>query len=86
MLRPGGRLVVIDLAPHDRAELRRGHAHRWMGFDDDELRGFFEHSGLVAEAPQRLDGGALVVCQWLGQRPANDVRQSQASDPAASRR
>ncbi len=90
VLRPGGRLVVVDLAPHDRAELRRDHAHRWMGFDDDELGGFFERGGLVAEAPQRLDGGALVVCQWLGRRPANDAQKSQAPGPgagqAASRR
>ena len=82
VLRPGGRLVVVDLAPHDRAELRRDHAHRWMGFADAELSGFFEHGGLVAEAPQRFDGGALVVCQWLGQRPANDARQPQASQAA----
>ena len=53
-----------------------------MGFDDDELSGFFEHGGLVAEAPQHLDGGALTVCQWLGRRPANDARQS-LSSPAA---
>ena len=79
VLRPGGRLVVVDLAPHDRAGLRRDRGHRWMGFADHELRGLFEHGGLVAEAPQRLDGGPLAVCLWLAKRPANDARQSQAA-------
>ncbi len=86
VLRPGGRLVIVDLAPHDRDELRQQHAHRWMGFEDGELGKFLEHGGLVAEAPQRLDGGPLAVCLWLGKRPANDARHSlssQATDQAA---
>jgi ArsR family transcriptional regulator len=86
VLRPGGRLVVVDLAPHDRDALRQQHAHRWMGFEDGELGKFLEHGGLVAEAPQRLDGGPLAVCLWLGKRPTNDARHSlspQATDQAA---
>ncbi len=79
VLRPGGRLVVVDLAPHDRDALRQQHAHRWMGFEDGELGKFLEHGGLVAEAPQRLDGGPLAVCLWLGKRPANDARHSLSS-------
>ncbi len=86
VLRPGGRLVIVDLAPHDRDALRQQHAHRWMGFEDGTLGKFLEHGGLVAEAPQRLDGGPLAVCLWLGKRPANDARHSlpdQAADQAA---
>ncbi len=87
VLRLGGRLVIVDLAPHDRDELRQQHAHRWMGFEDGALGEFLEHGGLVAEAPQRLDGGPLAVCLWLGKRPANDIQHSlssQATDQAAS--
>ena len=32
---PGGRLLVVDLAAHDRADLTRRLAHRWPGFSDD---------------------------------------------------
>ncbi|MGH6913891.1 MAG: ArsR/SmtB family transcription factor, partial [Geminicoccales bacterium] len=37
-LRPGGRLVVVDFAPHELEFLRREHAHRRLGFADAELR------------------------------------------------
>ena len=35
VLRPGGRLIVIDLAQHDRDDLLTRLAHRWPGFTDD---------------------------------------------------
>ena len=39
VLRPGGRLVVVDFAPHRLEFLREQHAHRRLGFADDEMRG-----------------------------------------------
>jgi ArsR family transcriptional regulator len=83
VLRPGGRLVVVDFAPHDRSELRQDRAHRWLGFDDAELRGLLELNGLTAEPPLRLEGGPLAVCLWLGKRPANDSRQSRTAPQVA---
>ena len=37
VLRPGGRLLVVDLAPHDRADLPARLAHRWPGFADEAM-------------------------------------------------
>jgi ubiquinone/menaquinone biosynthesis C-methylase UbiE len=34
VLRPGGRLIVIDLVPHGRDDLIARRAHRWPGFSD----------------------------------------------------
>jgi ArsR family transcriptional regulator len=36
-LAPGGRLIVVDMLPHDRAEYRRAMGHVWQGFDEAEL-------------------------------------------------
>lgn len=37
VLAPGGRLVVVDMQPHDRAEWRHTMAHRHLGFERDSL-------------------------------------------------
>ncbi len=67
-LAPGGRLVVIDFARHGQEFLRRDHAHRRLGFDDDEMRAWLEGAGLVASAPIRLEGAPLTVVLWPASR------------------
>ncbi|HLS68576.1 MAG TPA: metalloregulator ArsR/SmtB family transcription factor [Kiloniellales bacterium] len=75
VLRPGGRLVVVDFLPHEREELRQEHAHRWLGFSDGAMGDFFTEAGLVSEAPRHLTGGELTVALWLGRRAANDIEE-----------
>jgi len=70
-LNPGGRLVVVDFAPHEEEGLRDEHAHRWLGFDDDAVFSWFADAGLEAERPIRLPGDPLTVCIWPAVR--NDV-------------
>ncbi len=72
VLRPGGRLLVVDFAPHQRAELREEFAHRWLGFSDATLATLFAEAGLVGEAPERLEGGPITVCLWSARSAAND--------------
>jgi ubiquinone/menaquinone biosynthesis C-methylase UbiE len=47
-LRPGGRLLVVDMTPHDREEYRHQMGHLWQGFSREELRGWTEAAGLDA--------------------------------------
>lgn len=70
-LNPGGRLVVVDFAPHEEEGLRDEHAHRWLGFDDDAVFSWFADAGLEAQRPIRLPGDPLTVCIWPAVR--NDV-------------
>lgn len=84
VLRPGGRLVVVDFAPHELEFLRRELAHRRLGFADSEMRAWFEQAGLSFEAPVRLPGQPLTVVVWAGRRanagtavhPTANVRRS----------
>lgn len=36
-LKPGGRLVIADMLPHDREEYRQQMGHVWLGFSDDQI-------------------------------------------------
>ena len=64
LLAPDGRLLVVDLARHEREELRKDHAHARLGFSDDEVLSWFRAAGLKGEAVDHLDGGALTVTIW----------------------
>ncbi|QRM56010.1 metalloregulator ArsR/SmtB family transcription factor [Sinorhizobium sp. BG8] len=70
MLRPGGRLVIIDLAPHGLEYLRTEHAHLRLGFPHQTMSEWLKKSGLVLEKtvdlePSIADGGGLTVTIWL---------------------
>jgi ubiquinone/menaquinone biosynthesis C-methylase UbiE len=47
ILKPGGRVVVIDFAPHQLEFLRDELNHRRLGFSDDEVKSWFRTAGLV---------------------------------------
>ncbi len=38
VLKPGGRLLIVDMTPHDREEYRQRMGHVWLGFSDDQMR------------------------------------------------
>jgi ubiquinone/menaquinone biosynthesis C-methylase UbiE len=44
-LRPGGRLLVVDMLPHDREEYRQQMGHVWLGFGEDPLRRMLTNAG-----------------------------------------
>ncbi len=68
VLAPGGRLLIIDFAPHDREELRSQHAHTRLGFEDAQVCGWLAEAGLEARVADRLTGGPLTVTLWIGER------------------
>lgn len=47
VLRPGGRLVILDLRPHDETWVRDKLGDRWFGFSDDQLAAMLAQAGFV---------------------------------------
>lgn len=46
---PGGRVLVADLQRHEQEWVREDIADQWLGFEQAELRGWLESSGLEFE-------------------------------------
>lgn len=69
VLAPGGRLLLVDFAPHDVEALRIEHAHRRLGFEDGEIAAWCRAAGLDVGAPRVLPGDTLTVKLWLATRP-----------------
>ena len=72
VLRPGGRLLVIDFAAHTLEQLRTEHSHHRLGFSDDEIRKCFRSARLKPQATvQHLVGEPLTVCFWQARKAKN---------------
>ncbi len=79
-LKPSGRLLVVDFAPHNEESLRTEHAHRRLGFENHEIVRLLEQSGLAVILLNNLlpseDGqDKLSVTIWLAQdqRVVSDI-------------
>lgn len=65
VLRPGGRLLVVEFAPHNLEILRAEHAHRHLGVSEDDFRKWTEAAGLKVahkhsfNPPNQSDGVAV---------------------------
>ena len=79
VLAPGGQLLVIDFAQHDRAELKEQDAHLRLGFADDAMRGWFGSAGLELDRIERLVGGELTVILWRGVKPRSAEKERRAA-------
>jgi ArsR family transcriptional regulator len=77
VLAPGGTLLIVDFAAHEREELRASDAHIRLGFEDSVMAGWFEAAGLDVDHVEHLEGGELTVTLWRGAK--HDARQRRAA-------
>jgi len=87
VLRPQGRLLVIDFAPHDLEFLREEHAHRRLGFAPEAVTAWLGAAGLdvIAQttlAPERPSDGKIAVSLWLGCDPRIALAEPAAREVA----
>ena len=59
-LKPGGRCVIVDLLPHDRASYRETMGHRHLGFDKESLKTLAHTYGLGMTRWRELVHGSAV--------------------------
>ncbi len=81
LVAPGGKLLIVDFAPHDLESLREEHQHRRLGFSDAEIAGWLVEAGLKADAPVALppDTDGLTVTIWGSTRPAVTASKKSAA-------
>ena len=85
VLRPGGRLVIADFAPHTLEFLREDHQHRRLGFADKEVGQWCKTAGLSLSASRALpptSHSGLTVMVWLAVAPAIPQRRAKTAEAA----
>jgi ArsR family transcriptional regulator len=75
VLAPGGRLLIVDFAPHELEFLREQYAHERLGFGRAQMRQWLEDCGLAVSESRQLPppddaDDKLTVSLWLAARPA----------------
>ncbi|MEL6286116.1 MAG: metalloregulator ArsR/SmtB family transcription factor [Pseudomonadota bacterium] len=74
LLRPGGRLLVVDFAPHALEFLRDDHGHRRLGIRAEAMAAWTAETSLSLSPPRRFDppsgmAEGLSVQIWTADKP-----------------
>jgi ubiquinone/menaquinone biosynthesis C-methylase UbiE len=87
ILKPEGKLLIVDFAPHDLEDLRAHHAHRRLGISSEQMVTWLARAGLalvrhdVLEPPWLKSREGLTVSLWLAvpQAPSTLLPLQQAT-------
>lgn len=78
VLRPGGRLFIVDFQAHALDFLRDEHEHRWLGFDEKSIRAWVKAAGLQPAENRQLQGDPLTISIWSARRGGAQDRATAA--------
>lgn len=90
VLAPGGRLLIVDFAPHDVEALREVQAHTRLGISNDHVGQWFADAGLSMAHHRNLHPASgnraqkLTVSLWIGERLARPEIKSPGQPDAQS--
>lgn len=80
VLKPGGRLIVVDMMPHDRQDLLDRMGHVWRGFSEEQMSSLFESAGFRGGRYHPLPADESAKGPSLFTAVARRVRAAQSSD------
>jgi len=84
ILSPGGTLIIADFAPHNHEHLREEHAHRRLGFTEQEIVNLLHDAGIEVKRPRLLENdtpdveAGLSVYLWSGHKKLSETAKSQS--------
>ena len=89
-LKPGGRLLVVDMTPHDRDEYRQQMGHLWQGFDAGQMKRWlaaagFERARYTPLAPDPIAKGPSLFAATARSSATSDKLQAGSNRGAAQR-
>jgi ArsR family transcriptional regulator len=80
VLKPGGKLIVVDFAPHTLEHLRTDHAHRHLGISEEDLMRWAEKAELTARSAKTFrspDGDkGIAVTVWSAESQKSTKRSA----------
>lgn len=88
VVKPGGRLVMVDMRPHDRDTYRQQMGHVWLGFSDNQITAWLRDAGFTSvriaplTADPRAKGPALFVA--TGRRALSPTTSTNAPEGTLS--